>query len=250
MNLFRKHKEPHRHRKTYGYQWRKGRGGGINQEFEISNYITTIYKTDILQHCKSTSIKKAINTFGKNEEWQPGEDSEQFYQITVSLIFSLCISKELMITLLNPWRVTSYFIFNCGCKSRKQYINKYMEQKGRHPWLWLGHAGSGRQLTCEWGTHLCVWQSVLFLGVLRLLHNCLEKTSLMAGPSVPLLSYPILSHGFFHFSNPLTAFSKEFLGLDFSNGQQAFSSPPLPTPAWLRNWLAGQSAGSESHLAP
>ena len=35
----------------------RGRGGGINQEFEINNYITTIYKIDILQHCKSTSIK-------------------------------------------------------------------------------------------------------------------------------------------------------------------------------------------------
>ena len=34
---------------------------GYNQEFEISNYINTKYKTDILQHWKSTSIKKKSN---------------------------------------------------------------------------------------------------------------------------------------------------------------------------------------------
>ena len=47
MNLFTKQKQTHRHRKqTYGYQ--RGRGGGINWEFEINrctlSYIKQINK--------------------------------------------------------------------------------------------------------------------------------------------------------------------------------------------------------------
>ena len=53
-----------------------------------------------------------------------------------------------------------------------------------------------------------------------------EDQRLPEGRAVcPSSLLPILSYGFFHFSNPLTAISKKFLGLDFSNGQQAFSNP-------------------------
>ena len=165
MNLFRKQKQPRRHWKTYGYQRRKGRGGGINQEFEINNYITTIYNIDILQHCKSTSIKnnnnKELILLKKMKSGNQVRILNSFTKSLFSLIFNLCRSKELMIILLNPWRVTSNVRFDCGCKSRKQYINKYMEQKGRHPWLWLGHAGSGGSSPVN-EAHICVCGNLSF----------------------------------------------------------------------------------------
>ena len=38
MNLYKKEKQTHRHRKqTNGYQMGKGRGGGINQEYGLTD---------------------------------------------------------------------------------------------------------------------------------------------------------------------------------------------------------------------
>ena len=73
MSLFTKQKQTHRHRKqTDGYQ--RGKGGGINQEFEISRYKLLYIKqiNKVLLYSTGNCIQYLIINY-------KGKESEKVY---------------------------------------------------------------------------------------------------------------------------------------------------------------------------
>ena len=66
MNLYTKQKWIHRHRKQiYGHQRAKGRGGRINQEYEINRYT--------LLYIKQINNKDVLYNTGNSTQYSVGE---------------------------------------------------------------------------------------------------------------------------------------------------------------------------------